>query len=79
MTTQAEQASFGMNEWLVQELYQSFLQDPGSVDPVWQEYFTDFPPAATAGAGDQTPTAAAQTVVALPADNDENDGVAAAP
>ena len=26
------QADFGANEWLVEELYQRYLADPGSVD-----------------------------------------------
>ncbi len=42
MTQQADAAGFGMNEWLVQEKYQSFLDDPASVDPVWREFFGDY-------------------------------------
>ena len=33
---------FGPNEWLVQEIYQQYLQDPTSVDPAWEDFFTDY-------------------------------------
>ncbi|MEN3357980.1 MAG: multifunctional 2-oxoglutarate metabolism enzyme, partial [Mycobacteriales bacterium] len=35
---------FGPNEWLVDEMYQQFLADPGSVDKAWHEFFTDYKP-----------------------------------
>ncbi len=38
-------ADFGPNEWLVYEIYQQYLQDPGSVDPAWEEFFADYRPA----------------------------------
>jgi multifunctional 2-oxoglutarate metabolism enzyme len=54
-------AGFGPNEWLVYEMYQSYLKDPESVDKAWWDFFADYsrsapkngsaPPAAT------TPTA----------------------
>ena len=28
-------AGFGTNEWLVEEMYQQYLADPGSVDQAW--------------------------------------------
>ena len=34
---------FGPNEWLVQELRESFLRDPQSVSPQWREFFSDSP------------------------------------
>jgi len=34
--------SFGPNEWLVDEMYQRFLTDPGSVDQAWHEFFADY-------------------------------------
>ena len=48
---------FGPNEWLVEEMYQRFLEDPDSVDPAWHEFFADYRP------GDASPTSgnAAQT------------------
>ncbi|HZI96166.1 MAG TPA: multifunctional oxoglutarate decarboxylase/oxoglutarate dehydrogenase thiamine pyrophosphate-binding subunit/dihydrolipoyllysine-residue succinyltransferase subunit [Actinomycetales bacterium] len=38
-------AAFGPNEWLVDDLYQRYLEDKNSVDPAWWEFFADFTPA----------------------------------
>src|SRR6185436_16975421 len=38
-------AAFGPNEWLVDELYQQYLEDKNSVDPAWWEFFADYQPA----------------------------------
>ncbi len=35
---------FGPNEWLVDELYQRYLTDPGSVDRAWWNFFADYRP-----------------------------------
>ncbi|GAA2154301.1 multifunctional oxoglutarate decarboxylase/oxoglutarate dehydrogenase thiamine pyrophosphate-binding subunit/dihydrolipoyllysine-residue succinyltransferase subunit [Nocardioides koreensis] len=32
-------ADFGANEWLVEEMYDQYQKDPGSVDPTWVKYF----------------------------------------
>src|SRR5215470_6571831 len=41
---------FGPNEWLVDEMYQRYLADPGSVDKAWWNFFADYsPPAGAAG------------------------------
>ncbi len=32
-------ADFGANEWLVEEMYDKYQKDPGSVDPTWVKYF----------------------------------------
>jgi 2-oxoglutarate dehydrogenase E1 component len=37
-------ASFGTNEWIVEEMYQQFLADPASVDPAWHDFFADYKP-----------------------------------
>jgi multifunctional 2-oxoglutarate metabolism enzyme len=37
-------ADFGPNEWLVDELYQQYLQDKNSVDEAWWEFFADYQP-----------------------------------
>src|ERR1700728_1826573 len=37
-------ADFGPNEWLVDELYQRYLTDPGSVDRAWWSFFADYRP-----------------------------------
>ncbi|MEU0042197.1 multifunctional oxoglutarate decarboxylase/oxoglutarate dehydrogenase thiamine pyrophosphate-binding subunit/dihydrolipoyllysine-residue succinyltransferase subunit [Streptomyces werraensis] len=62
-------AAFGANEWLVDEIYQQYLQDPNSVDRAWWDFFADYKPGApatSAPAGDAaagaavTPTAPSQ-------------------
>jgi multifunctional 2-oxoglutarate metabolism enzyme len=35
---------FGPNEWLVDEIYQSYLKDPNSVDKAWWDFFADYQP-----------------------------------
>ncbi|MGW3627370.1 multifunctional oxoglutarate decarboxylase/oxoglutarate dehydrogenase thiamine pyrophosphate-binding subunit/dihydrolipoyllysine-residue succinyltransferase subunit [Streptomyces sp. NPDC000880] len=37
-------AAFGANEWLVDEIYQQYLQDPSSVDRAWWDFFADYKP-----------------------------------
>ena len=56
-STSSPTDQFGPNEWLVEEMYQRFLEDPDSVDPAWHEFFADYRP------GDASPTSgsAAQT------------------
>ena len=49
----ANQADFGANEWLVEELYQRYLADPGSVDRAWWSFFADYQPALGNGTGPQ--------------------------
>ena len=39
---------FGANDWLVDEMYEQYLQDPSSVDPAWVEYFTTNKPGSPA-------------------------------
>ena len=41
---------FGANDWLVDEMYEHYLQDPSSVDPAWVEYFKNNKPGAPATA-----------------------------
>lgn len=40
----ASQSRFGINEWLVDEQYERYLNDPGSVDPTWREFFASSVP-----------------------------------
>ncbi|MFF9296952.1 multifunctional oxoglutarate decarboxylase/oxoglutarate dehydrogenase thiamine pyrophosphate-binding subunit/dihydrolipoyllysine-residue succinyltransferase subunit [Streptomyces sp. NPDC014764] len=69
-------AAFGANEWLVDEIYQQYLQDPNSVDRAWWDFFADYKPgapASSAPAGDAaagaavTPTAPSQPAPPAPA------------
>ncbi len=34
--------AFGTNAWLVEEMYESYLADPGSVSESWREFFADY-------------------------------------
>ena len=43
-------AAFGPNEWLVDEIYQQYLQDPNSVDRAWWD-FADYKPGGVAALG----------------------------
>ncbi|MDI9915722.1 multifunctional oxoglutarate decarboxylase/oxoglutarate dehydrogenase thiamine pyrophosphate-binding subunit/dihydrolipoyllysine-residue succinyltransferase subunit [Rhodococcus sp. IEGM 1379] len=55
-------SQFGQNQWLVDEMYQRFQDDPSSVDPSWHEFLTDYSPesanpgSGTAGGGNGTAT-----------------------
>ena len=48
-------SAFGANEWLVQEMYQQYQQDPGSVDRVWWDFFKSYTPAAPGSGGNGSP------------------------
>ncbi|MEU5998487.1 MULTISPECIES: multifunctional oxoglutarate decarboxylase/oxoglutarate dehydrogenase thiamine pyrophosphate-binding subunit/dihydrolipoyllysine-residue succinyltransferase subunit [unclassified Streptomyces] len=69
-------AAFGPNEWLVDEIYQQYLQDPNSVDRAWWDFFADYKPGAGASpaaapakpAGDAAAGAAATASPAAPAE-----------
>lgn len=68
---------FGQNEWLVEEMYRKFRDDPSSVDPSWHEFLVDYnpepanepaPTAPTSGDGvPPAPPAPAQPAPAAPA------------
>ncbi|MFE1227363.1 hypothetical protein, partial [Streptomyces sp. NPDC058759] len=68
-------AAFGPNEWLVDEIYQQYLQDPNSVDRAWWDFFADYKPGApaasapagTAAAGAAGTTSTAPAAPAAPA------------
>jgi len=61
----ASPADFGANEWLVDELYQRYLTDPGSVDRAWWSFFADYQPTLPNGTGPQ-PVLSAQAVAPAP-------------
>ncbi|MHB1816865.1 MAG: multifunctional oxoglutarate decarboxylase/oxoglutarate dehydrogenase thiamine pyrophosphate-binding subunit/dihydrolipoyllysine-residue succinyltransferase subunit [Streptosporangiaceae bacterium] len=52
---------FGPNEWLVDELYQRYQADPGSVDRAWWNFFADYRPEHVPTAAAPAPAAAAVT------------------
>ncbi|GIH96075.1 alpha-ketoglutarate decarboxylase [Planobispora siamensis] len=65
-------AAFGQNEWLVDELYQKYLQDPESVDRAWWNFFADYTPDSGSGraAAQGAATAAPPTPATAPATPD---------
>jgi multifunctional 2-oxoglutarate metabolism enzyme len=78
VSAQAHVTSFGPNEWLVDEIYQQYLEDKNSVDPAWWDFFADYqpadatlpkPPAAPAenGAAAKAPEAPPEAAPAQPA------------
>jgi multifunctional 2-oxoglutarate metabolism enzyme len=50
---------FGANDWLVDEMYEQYLQDPSSVDPAWVEYFKTNKPGSPAAPSSSAPTTSA--------------------
>ena len=60
-------ADFGANEWLVDELYQRYLADPGSVDKAWWSFFADYRP--VRGSGNGTGPQPVLTATAAPAES----------
>ncbi|OBJ67770.1 multifunctional oxoglutarate decarboxylase/oxoglutarate dehydrogenase thiamine pyrophosphate-binding subunit/dihydrolipoyllysine-residue succinyltransferase subunit [Mycobacterium sp. 1274756.6] len=47
---------FGQNEWLVEEMYRKFRDDPDSVDPSWHEFLVDYRPEPADGGSASTST-----------------------
>ncbi|MEV6555465.1 multifunctional oxoglutarate decarboxylase/oxoglutarate dehydrogenase thiamine pyrophosphate-binding subunit/dihydrolipoyllysine-residue succinyltransferase subunit [Nocardia sp. NPDC051756] len=62
-------SQFGQNQWLVDEMYQKFKQDPSSVDESWHEFLADYTPEATGDSGNSSaaPAAAAPAQAPTPA------------
>lgn len=67
-------AAFGPNEWLVDEIYQQYLQDPNSVDRAWWDFFADYKPG-----GATAPSQPAEGSPAAPAAPAQSSAPAAAP
>ena len=61
MTAESPLDAFGPNQWLVDEMYQSYLRDKESVNPAWWDFFADYSPT------DSTSPAVASTPAAPPA------------
>ncbi len=68
-------AGFGPNEWLVYEMYQSYLKDPESVDKAWWDFFADYSPGDAPGAS----TSTSPPTQAEPAAPSSNNSAAAQP
>ncbi|MFI5501478.1 multifunctional oxoglutarate decarboxylase/oxoglutarate dehydrogenase thiamine pyrophosphate-binding subunit/dihydrolipoyllysine-residue succinyltransferase subunit [Nocardia asteroides] len=52
-------SQFGQNQWLVDEMYQKFKQDPSSVDASWHEFLADYTPEASTESGNSQAAAPA--------------------
>ncbi|WP_169813352.1 multifunctional oxoglutarate decarboxylase/oxoglutarate dehydrogenase thiamine pyrophosphate-binding subunit/dihydrolipoyllysine-residue succinyltransferase subunit [Nocardia vaccinii] len=60
-------SQFGQNQWLVDEMYQKYKQDPSSVDESWHEFLADYTPESPSDNGASNaaaPTAAATATTA---------------
>ncbi|WP_354642298.1 multifunctional oxoglutarate decarboxylase/oxoglutarate dehydrogenase thiamine pyrophosphate-binding subunit/dihydrolipoyllysine-residue succinyltransferase subunit [Kitasatospora camelliae] len=68
-SSSASSTGFGPNEWLVDEIYQQYLQDPNSVDRAWWDFFADYKPGTEVTPVTQaaTPVGPTPTTVAAPA------------
>ena len=64
-------SDFGANEWLVEEMYEQFQRDPGSVDGVWAAYFEAGRNGGRGSNGTAATTAAAPAAKAAPAPRTE--------
>ena len=42
--TSSSTSQFGQNQWLVEEMYHRYQQDPSSVDASWHEFLADYRP-----------------------------------
>ena len=60
---------FGQNEWLVEEMYRKFRDDPSSVDESWHEFLVDYnpEPAEATSAGNGAPSSSAPVSPPAPA------------
>jgi len=50
---------FGANDWLIEQMYEQYVEDPKSVDPSWARYFAE--KGAPASAAQSTPGQATQS------------------
>src|SRR5580693_215826 len=57
----SSRADFGPNQWLVDELYQRYQADPGSVDRAWWSFFADYQPSPDSAAAQSAAAPAAAT------------------
>ncbi|MDP1793076.1 MAG: multifunctional oxoglutarate decarboxylase/oxoglutarate dehydrogenase thiamine pyrophosphate-binding subunit/dihydrolipoyllysine-residue succinyltransferase subunit, partial [Acidimicrobiales bacterium] len=59
-------STFGPNEWLVEEMYDQYKDDPNSVSDSWREFFTDYRTDTKASNGATPPAPAAPAPPAAP-------------
>ncbi|BCQ08193.1 multifunctional 2-oxoglutarate metabolism enzyme [Mycobacterium heckeshornense] len=70
---------FGQNEWLVEEMYRKFREDPSSVDPSWHEFLVDYNPEPTVETSTATDGAPGAPAPAAPPEPQPAPAPAAAP
>jgi 2-oxoglutarate dehydrogenase E1 component len=75
---QLNASDFGANQWLVDELYQRYLADPGSVDQAWWSFFSDYRSNGDSGDGER-PGAESDADAATAPANGANGTAAQAP
>ena len=63
--TNQQTDEFGANDWLIDEMYQAYREDPESVDPRWQQFFAE---RAASVANGSEPGRPAPTAPPAPAD-----------
>jgi multifunctional 2-oxoglutarate metabolism enzyme len=56
---------FGANEWLVDEMYERWQNDPASVDPAWNTFFADYRPPAEGSVSPNGPVAPTTSATAV--------------
>ncbi|MCX6396451.1 MAG: multifunctional oxoglutarate decarboxylase/oxoglutarate dehydrogenase thiamine pyrophosphate-binding subunit/dihydrolipoyllysine-residue succinyltransferase subunit [Propionibacteriales bacterium] len=59
--------AFGANDWLVDEMYEQYQQDPNSVDPAWWDFFATYKGTGAATNGAAPAAAPAPTPAPTPA------------
>lgn len=57
---------FGQNEWLVEEMYRKFRDDPSSVDESWHEFLVDYNPESSGEASQDGPATKAKPAESKP-------------
>jgi len=65
---ESTRADFGANEWLVDELYEQYLQDKNAVDPAWWDFFEGYKTGDGNGAERPAAPSAGGTPVSAPDD-----------
>ncbi|WP_176580248.1 2-oxoglutarate dehydrogenase E1 subunit family protein, partial [Nocardia vermiculata] len=60
-------SQFGQNQWLVDEMYLKYKQDPSSVDESWHEFLADYTPESPGEIVNSNPASSAPTASAPPA------------
>ena len=65
-----DRSTFGPNEWLVEEMFDQYKEDPNSVSDSWREFFADYriapTKATTAPAAPPAPAAPAPQAAPTP-------------